>query len=74
MIECTAAHFDGGFRFNGWAWVTHRWEVSLVLQIKNLDVLTRRVSRIRERWQEAECLTMEFGIAGLNCQKFLEPV
>ena len=58
MIECTAAHFDGGFRLNGWAWVTNCWEVSLVPQIKNLDVLTRWVSRIRERWPDAECLTI----------------
>ncbi len=57
MVECTAAHFDGGFALNGWAWVTNCWEVSLVPEIKNLDVLTRWAARIRERWPGAECLT-----------------
>jgi Domain of Unknown Function with PDB structure (DUF3863)/Domain of Unknown Function with PDB structure (DUF3864) len=64
MLETTAAHFDQGFALNGWAWVTNCWEVSLVPQIKNLDVLTRWVRRIRERWPGAECLTQgDFGQA-----------
>jgi hypothetical protein len=64
MIETTAAHFDKGFELNGWAWVTNCWEVSLVPQIKNLDVLTRWTRRLRERWPGAECLTQgDFGQA-----------
>jgi hypothetical protein len=64
MTETAAAHFDTGFELNGWAWVTNCWEVSLVPQIKNLDVLTRWTRRIRERWPGAECLTQgDFGLA-----------
>jgi hypothetical protein len=64
MVETTAAHFDAGFKLNGWAWVTNCWEVSLVPQIGNLDVLTRWAKRIRERWPGAECLTLgDFGAA-----------
>ena len=64
MVETTAAHFDAGFALNGWAWVTNCWEVSLVPQIKNLDVLTRWAARIRERWPGAEYLTLgDFGTA-----------
>jgi hypothetical protein len=64
MVETTAAHFDAGVELNGWAWVTSCWEVSLVPQIKNLDVLTRWARRIRERWPGAESLTLgDFGNA-----------
>lgn len=64
MVETTAAHFDTGFELNGWSWVTNCWEVSLVPQIKNLDVLTRWARRIRERWPGAECRTQgDFGNA-----------
>jgi len=64
MVETTAAHFDAGFELNGWAWVTNSWEVSLVPQIGHLDVLTRWAKRLRERWPEAECLTLgDFGAA-----------
>ena len=64
MVETTAAHFDAGFKLNGWAWVTNCWEISLVPQIKHLDVLTRWAARIRERWPGAECLTLgDFGSA-----------
>ena len=64
MVETTAAHFETGFKLNGWAWVTNCWEVSLVPQVKNLDVLTRWAARIRERWPGAECLTLgDFGNA-----------
>jgi hypothetical protein len=64
MVETTAAHFDAGFKLNGWAWVTNCWEISLVPQIGNLDVLTRWAMRIRERWPGAECLTLgDFGNA-----------
>jgi hypothetical protein len=70
MIETTAAHFDKGFELNGWAWVTNGWEVSLVPQIKNLDVLTRWTRRIRERWPGAECLTQgDFGLAFRSQQR-----
>jgi hypothetical protein len=62
MVETTAAHFDAGVALNGWGWVTNCWEVSLVEPIGHLDVLTRWTRRIRERWPDAECLTLgEFG-------------
>ena len=64
MVETTAAHFDAGAALNGWGWVTNCWEISLVPQIKHLDVLTRWAARIRERWPGAECLTLgDFGSA-----------
>lgn len=70
MIETTATHFDTGFKLNGWAWVTNCWEISLVPAIKNLDVLTRWVKRIRERWPGAECLTQgDFGQAFRSLHK-----
>ena len=62
MTECTAHHFDKGFELNNWAWVTNMWEVALVPDIANLDVLTRWVENIRTRWPNAECPTMgDFG-------------
>jgi len=64
MVETTAAHFDAGVELNGWGWVTNCWEISLVPQIKHLNVLTRWAARIRERWPGAECLTLgDFGSA-----------
>ena len=64
MVETSAAHFDTGVELNGWGWVTNCWEVSLVPQIGHLDVLTRWAKRIRERWPDAECLTLgDFGNA-----------
>ncbi len=62
MTACTAMHFDKGFELNQWAWVTNIWEISLVPQVKHLDVLTRWVDTIRTRWPSAECPTLgEFG-------------
>jgi len=62
IVETTAAHFDQGFKLNGWGWVTNCWEVSLVPQIGHLEVLARWTRRIRERWPDAECLTLgDFG-------------
>jgi hypothetical protein len=64
IVETTAAHFDAGVALNGWGWVTNCWEVSLVVPIGHLEVLTRWARRIRERWPEAECLTLgDFGEA-----------
>jgi hypothetical protein len=64
IVETTAAHFDAGVALNGWGWVTNCWEVSLVVPIGHLEVLTRWARRIRERWPKAECLTLgDFGEA-----------
>lgn len=64
MMACTAGHFDGGFKLNNWAWVTNCWEISLVPQVKNLQVLTKWLQGIRSRWQNAEALTQgDFGSA-----------
>ncbi|HTQ10775.1 MAG TPA: DUF3863 domain-containing protein [Fimbriimonadaceae bacterium] len=62
IMDTTAIHFDDGFKLNRWAWVTDCWEVSLVPEIKHLEVLTKWLQGIRERWPRAECLTQgEFG-------------
>jgi len=64
MMETTAAHFDTGFKLNGWAWVTNCWEVSLVPKIGPPECLARWLSEIRKRWPEATCVTQgEFGLA-----------
>ena len=62
MTECTAMHFDRGFDLNNWAWVTNIWEISLVPQVRHLDVLTRWAENIRTRWPDAECPVLgDFG-------------
>ena len=62
MLATTAAHFDTGFRLNGWAWVTNCWEISLVPQVGHLEVLTAWTRTIRERWPSAECVLLgDFG-------------
>ena len=71
MLATTAAHFDDGFRLNGFAWVTNIWELVLVegrriygYQGRNgLDGLERWLSEIRRRWPEAKAITHgEFGL------------
>ncbi len=63
MLGTTATHFDDGFFRNGFAWVTNCWEICLVDQIGHLEVLTRWLKEIRERWPEARCVTQgEFGL------------
>ncbi|MFI5386823.1 MAG: DUF3863 domain-containing protein [Fimbriimonadales bacterium] len=62
MVATTAAHFDDGFKLNGFGWVTNCWEVSLVPEVKHLPVLTKWLEAIRSRWPSAECLTQgDFG-------------
>lgn len=58
----TSAHFDNGFRLNGFAWVTVCWETCLVTQIGHLNCLTEWLSTTRARWPQAQCITQgEFG-------------
>jgi len=67
MVATTAIHFDSGFDFNRFGWVTNCWEVSLIdLEAGKrevyLDCLTRWLREIRGRWPGALCLTQgEFG-------------
>jgi len=62
MMATTSTHFDDGHRLNGWAWVTDCWEVSLVPEVKHLDVLTKWLQEIRSRWPDAQCMTQgDFG-------------
>ena len=71
MLATTAAHFDTGFKLNGFAWVTNIWELSLVEGRKiygyegrnGLDGLVLWLSEIRRRWPDAKCITHgEFGM------------
>jgi hypothetical protein len=63
MLATTAAHYDAGFRLNGFAWVTDCWEVCLVKDFDRLDCLTQWLSEIRRRWPETVSLTQgEFGL------------
>jgi len=71
MMATTAAHFDEGFRLNGFAWVTSTWELVLVEGRKiygyhgrnGIDGLERWLGEIRRRWPGAVCLTHgEFGL------------
>jgi hypothetical protein len=62
MVETTAVHFDSGFNFNGFAWVTNCWEVSLLPRA--IDSLTAWLQEIRRRWPATVCVTQgEFGLA-----------
>ena len=63
MLATTAAHFDAGFKLNGFAWVTDCWEVSLIKEFDHLECLTQWLSEMRRRWPETACLTQgEFGL------------
>ena len=69
MVATTAVHFDGGFKLNGFAWVTNIWEVSLIEEfrkhrgITGLDSLTAWLKATRERWTGARCVPHgEFGL------------
>jgi hypothetical protein len=70
MLAATAAHFDDGFRRNGFAWVTCGWEMSLVEARKiygyggrnGMDGLRLWLTGIRDRWPDAQLVTQgEFG-------------
>jgi hypothetical protein len=61
MLGTTAAHFDEGFRLNGFAWVTNCWEVSLLP--KRIECLTQWLQETRKRWRDTALITQgEFGL------------
>lgn len=71
MLATTAAHFDTGFKLNGFAWVTCIWELSLVEARKiygyhgrnGMEGLHIWLSEMRKRWPTAQCITHgEFGM------------
>ena len=71
MIETTAAHFDQGFKLNGFSWVTCTWELSLVEARKiygyqgrnGMEGLHIWLTETRKRWPDAKCITLgEFGL------------
>jgi len=62
MLATTTAHFDTGFKLNGFAWVTDCWEVCLVKDFDHLECLTQWLSEARRRWPDMVSLTQgEFG-------------
>lgn len=71
MLACTSAHFDTGFKLNGFAWVTCIWELSLVEARKiygyngrnGMEGMEIWLSEMRRRWPDAKCITHgEFGM------------
>lgn len=71
MIETTAAHFDQGFKLNGFGWVNCIWELSLVEARKiygyrgrnGMEGLHIWLTETRKRWPDAKCITQgEFGL------------
>jgi len=72
MMATTAAHFDDGFKRNGFGWVVCGWELSLVeaRQIygykgrNGMEGLTIWLTETRKRWPNAKLITMgEFGLS-----------
>jgi hypothetical protein len=66
VMAVTAAHFDDGFKRNGFAWVADCWEISLVKSCRAdvLPCLTRWLKNVRQRWPDARVVTQgEFGEA-----------
>ena len=52
--------FDRGFELNGFAWVTHCWEVSLPIDVAGL---TSWLSEIKKHWPDVKFITQgEFGL------------
>ena len=75
MLSCTSAHFDTGFRLNGFAWVTCIWELSLVEARKiygyqgrnGMEGLKIWLTEMHKRWPDAKCITHgEFGMIWRN--------
>lgn len=75
MLSCTSAHFDTGFKFNGFGWVTCIWELSLVEARKiygyngrnGMEGLKLWLSEMHRRWPDAKCITHgEFGMIWRN--------
>ncbi len=71
MLATTAAHFDDGFKRNGFAWVTCGWEMGLVEARKiygyggknGMEGLHLWLTEIRKRWPNAQLITQgEFGL------------
>jgi len=71
MLHVTSAHFDTGFKMNGFAWITCIWELGLVEARKiygyqgrnGMEGLEIWLSEIRKRWPDALCITHgEFGM------------
>lgn len=59
MMDTTAVHFDGGYRMNGFGWVTAIWETS----IGHDEDLTYWLQTIKERWPDTRVISEgEFGL------------
>lgn len=63
VMHTTGVHFDGGFKSNGFGWVTAAWEVSLWNEIA-FENLTKWVAASLSRWPKTKIVTQgEFGLA-----------
>lgn len=66
VMAVTAAHFDDGFKNNGFGWVTVCWEISMVKTLKPevTGCLTTWLENVRRRWPDTRVVTQgEFGEA-----------
>jgi len=65
-MAVTAAHFEDGFKNNGFGWVTVCWEISMVKTLKPevTGCLTTWLENVRRRWPDTRVVTQgEFGEA-----------
>lgn len=71
MLATTAAHFDDGFKRNGFGWINCIWELSLVEARKiygyqgrnGMEGLSIWLTETRKRWPDAKFITQgEFGL------------
>ena len=64
MMFTTADHFNTGFEFNGFAWVTSCWEASIVPALCRREDLGLWLEQVRTQWPSAGLVTQaEFGHA-----------
>jgi len=60
QMHATSQHFDTGFAFNGEAFVTSIWEISLSM---NVNYLTNWLQAVQARWPSAQAISHgEFGL------------
>ena len=66
-MHATSQHFDTGFAFNGEAFVTSIWEISLSM---NVNYLTNWLQAVQARWPSAQAISHgEFGLRWRSVHK-----